>query len=43
MTNIPRAEHPRPQWMRDTWQNLNGPWQFEIDNGRSGVARGYAE
>ena len=42
MTNIPRAEHPRPQWMRETWQNLNGVWQFEIDNGRSGIARGYA-
>ncbi|MBR6554428.1 MAG: beta-galactosidase, partial [Clostridia bacterium] len=43
MITIPRAEHPRPQWMRETWQNLNGLWQFEIDNGRSGIARGYAE
>ncbi|MBO7157048.1 MAG: beta-galactosidase, partial [Clostridia bacterium] len=43
MNDIPRAEHPRPQWMRDTWQTLNGLWQFEIDNGRSGIARGYAE
>lgn len=37
---IPRPEHPRPQFMRQNWLNLNGPWQFEIDNGRSGEARG---
>ncbi len=37
--NIPRPEHPKPQFMRDSWLNLNGPWDFEIDNGRSGVAR----
>ena len=37
--NIPRKEHPKPQFERVDWQNLNGPWQFEIDNGKSGVAR----
>ena len=37
--NIPRKEHPKPQFERADWQNLNGPWQFEIDNGKSGVAR----
>lgn len=37
---IPRPEHPNPQWERETWQNLNGEWQFEIDHGVSGVARG---
>ena len=42
MNNIPRAQHPRPQWKRESWQNLNGTWQFEIDNGRSGIARGYS-
>jgi len=26
--NIPRPEHPNPQWKRSTWQNLNGVWQF---------------
>ncbi|MGZ9584890.1 glycoside hydrolase family 2 protein [Paenibacillus marinisediminis] len=41
MTNIPRPEHPRPQFIRDQWMNLNGEWQFEIDQGRSGKARGY--
>ena len=35
-----RSEHPKPQFERESWQNLNGVWQFEIDNGNSGVARG---
>ena len=37
---IPRPEYPRPQLVRDRWLNLNGPWGFEFDPGRSGVARG---
>lgn len=37
--NIPRKEHPKPQFERADWMNLNGRWQFEIDNGKSGVAR----
>ncbi len=37
---IPRAEYPRPQFVRQGWMNLNGQWQFEIDNARSGVDRG---
>ena len=37
---IPRPEYPRPQFIRDNWLNLNGLWQFEIDNSRSGEARG---
>ena len=37
---IPRQEHPKPQFMRSNWINLNGPWQFEIDNGCSGEDRG---
>ena len=37
--NIPRPEHPKPQFMRENWLNLNGPWQFEFDFGNSGVAR----
>ena len=36
---IPRIEHPKPQFQRDSWMNLNGPWAFEIDQGRSGTAR----
>ena len=26
----PLPEHPRPQLVREAWQNLNGLWQFEI-------------
>ena len=37
---IPRPEHPNPQWMRDSFYNLNGEWMFEIDNSASGVERG---
>ena len=40
MSNIPRKEYPRPQFVRENWINLNGTWAFEIDNGRSGEARG---
>lgn len=36
---IYRQEHPRPQFMRDNWVNLNGLWEFEIDHGVSGMAR----
>jgi len=34
-----RTEHPKPQFQRDNWLNLNGVWGFEIDNARSGDAR----
>jgi lysophospholipase L1-like esterase len=27
----PHPEHPRPQLVRQAWQNLNGLWQFEIN------------
>ena len=36
---IMRLEHPKPQFMRENWQNLNGIWQFEIDRANSGAAR----
>ncbi|WP_054023317.1 glycoside hydrolase family 2 protein [Bacillus sp. FJAT-28004] len=37
---IPRPEYPRPQFIRQSWLNLNGEWQFEMDPGKSGIARG---
>ena len=40
MNNIPRSEHPNPQFFREGWQNLNGTWDFEIDYGVSGHERG---
>lgn len=42
MNSIPRPEHPRPQLMREDWMNLNGEWEFEIDNALSGEAKGWA-
>ena len=39
MTNIPRPEYPRPQFVRDEWLNLNGTWTCEFDFSRSGQAR----
>lgn len=33
--NIPRPEHPNPQWERAGWRNLNGVWEFDFDFGRS--------
>ena len=33
---IPRPEHPKPQFHRETWLNLNGQWNFGIDLGFSG-------
>ena len=40
---IPRSEHPKPQFERPNWLNLNGEWQFEIDNGKSGESRGLSK
>lgn len=38
--DVPRPEHPRPDAFRANWMNLNGPWQFEIDEQGDGEARG---
>lgn len=40
---IPRNEYPRPQMVREDWINLNGKWEFEMDFGASGRARGLVE
>ena len=37
--NLPRAEHPNPQWERESWKNLNGAWEFEFDFGCSARER----
>lgn len=34
-----RPEHPNPQFERENFFNLNGKWQFEIDNDRTGFER----
>src|SRR5437879_3503052 len=37
-TSIPRSEPPRPDMRRADWQTLNGPWEFEFDDGDRGLA-----
>lgn len=39
MNTIPRPEYPRPQLVRPCWINLNGCWEFEIDQSISGRER----
>jgi beta-galactosidase/beta-glucuronidase len=35
--DIPRAEYPRPQFVRAQWKNLNGLWKFRLDDGNVGL------
>ncbi len=39
---IPRAEYPRPQFQREQWLNLNGPWEFEFDDANTGLDENWA-
>ncbi len=41
MSDIPRLEHPRPDFERSAWRNLNGEWQFAIDDSKSGIEKGW--
>ena len=41
LRNIPRAEHPRPDAIRECWLNLNGEWEFEVDNAVVGLDKHY--
>jgi len=41
--SIPRQDYPRPQFVRNEWLNLNGMWEFEIDNSKSGRERGLSQ
>ena len=42
MSNVNlRPEHPRPDAVRAEWLNLNGEWDFEIDNALVGVEKNY--
>ena len=40
---IPRNEYPRPTLVRKEWTNLNGQWQFEIDNEKVGAEKNFFE
>jgi beta-galactosidase/beta-glucuronidase len=39
--DIPRPEHPKPQFKREAWMNLNGPWKFAFDPELTGVDKGW--
>ena len=39
-TTVPRPEYPRPEFVRAEWMNLNGPWDFAIDQSDTGEERG---
>ena len=43
MNNIPRCEHPRPDRERAAWINLNGTWDFEIDDAKVGFEKKFYE
>jgi len=36
---IPRPEHPRPDFKREKWLNLNGRWQFHIAPPKRGIRK----
>lgn len=38
---IPRAEHPRPDFERAEWVNLNGEWEFRFDPLDVGLAQNW--
>ena len=40
--DIPLPEHPRPDFERPQWANLNGSWGFAFDPENSGLREGWA-
>ncbi len=40
---IPLPEHPRPDWQRANWLNLNGDWSFKFDKDDVGLKQGWAK
>lgn len=41
--SIPLPEHPRPDFERKQWLNLNGNWQFRFDKNNSGLNAGWSK
>jgi len=40
---VPHPEHPRPDFRREPWANLNGVWQFDFDPKDEGEAQRWFE
>src|SRR5262245_22317356 len=40
---IPLPEHPRPDFERAAWVNLNGPWQFRFDSKDEGLKEAWQQ
>ncbi|MFN3851455.1 MAG: glycoside hydrolase family 2 protein [Spirosomataceae bacterium] len=40
---IPLPEHPRPDFERAEWKNLNGDWSFEFDKNDVGLKESWAK
>lgn len=43
MASIPLPEHPRPDFERSEWINLNGTWAFQFDKEDAGVQQKWFE
>jgi hypothetical protein len=41
--DIPLPEHPRPDFERPAWVNLNGAWQFRFDPNDRGLAESWQQ
>ena len=41
--DIPLPEHPRPDFEREVWQNLNGYWYFKPDSADMGLSNNWQE
>ena len=39
---VPLPEHPRPDFERADWVNLNGTWQFRFDKENAGEGAGWS-
>lgn len=38
-----RKDYPRPQFVREDWENLNGTWDFAFDDGNQGETEKWQE
>jgi beta-galactosidase/beta-glucuronidase len=41
MVTLPKPEYPRPQFVRNSWLNLNGEWEFAFDDEDRGALEGW--